>query len=76
MLVSLAEVEQQARRLSPNDRAQLAEILLESLQDNMLGEIETAWQQEIKERVAAYDRGELKTFSAEEVFAEANLLCR
>ena len=76
MLVSLAEVEQQARRLSPNDRAQLAEILLESLQDNMLGEIETAWQQEIKERVAAYDRGELKTFSEEEVFAEANLLCR
>ena len=29
-----------------------------------------------EERVAAYDRGELKTFSAEDVFAEARRLAR
>ena len=72
----LAEVEQQARTLSPEERARLAEVLLESLQDGALGEIETAWQQEIAERVAAYDRGEVKTYPADEVFAEAKRLIR
>lgn len=76
MPTTLAEVEQQARMLSPNERARLAEVLLESLKDDGLQEIETAWQHEIKERVAAYDRGEIKTFSAEEVFSEAKKLCR
>jgi putative addiction module component (TIGR02574 family) len=72
----LAEVEQQARTLSPEERARLAEVLLESLQDGALLEIETAWQQEIVERVAAYDRGEVKTYAADEVFAEAKRLSR
>ncbi len=34
-------------------------------------EIEAAWESEIEKRVAAFDRGEVKTFLAEEVFAEA-----
>jgi putative addiction module component (TIGR02574 family) len=72
----LAEVEQQARTLSPEERARLAEVLLESLQDGALREIEAAWQQEIEERVAAYDRGEVKTYAADEVFAEAKRLIR
>ena len=76
MSTTLAEVEQQARRLSPNERARLAEVLLESLRDDTLREIETAWQHEIEERVAAYDRGESKTFSAEDVFAEAKRIYR
>jgi hypothetical protein len=33
-----------------------------------------AWQQEIEERVAAYDRGGVKTYPAEAVFAEAKRL--
>ncbi|MCG6536747.1 MAG: addiction module protein [Syntrophales bacterium LBB04] len=76
MPTTLAEVEQQARMLSPNERARLAEVLLESLKDDTLREIETAWRHEIDERVAAYERGEIKTVSAEEVFAEAKNLCR
>jgi len=72
----LAEVEQQARTLSPEERARLAEVLLESLQDGALLEIEAAWQQEIEERVAAYDRGEVRTYAADEVFAEAKRLIR
>lgn len=39
-----------------------------------LAEVEAAWDQEIEQRAAAYDRGKLKTFSAEEVFAEARCL--
>jgi hypothetical protein len=51
-------------------------MLLESLRDAPLAEIEKAWEVEIAERAAAYDRGELPTFSAESVFAEARRLAR
>jgi len=71
MSESLAELEQQARALSPNDRARLAEVLLESLQDTPLSEVEAAWNREIEERIAAYDRGDFQAFAAEDVFAEA-----
>ena len=72
----LEELERQARSLSADERARLAEMLLESLQDAPLAEIEAAWDREIEERVAAYDRGELQTHPAEEVFAEARRLAR
>lgn len=50
--------------------------LLESLQDASLSEIEAAWQREIEDRVAAYDRGEVETYPAEQVFAEAKRIIR
>lgn len=71
MSALLAELEQQARTLLPEERAQLAEVLLESLHDSSLSEIEEAWEREIEKRVAAFDRGELQTYPAEDVFAEA-----
>ncbi len=73
---TLKEREQQARALTPEERARLAEVLLESLRDAPLAEIEAAWDREIQQRVAAYDRGELQAFSAEDVFAEARRLAR
>ena len=73
---TLKKLEQQARSLSTEERARLAELLLESLRDAPLAEIEAAWEQEIEKRAAAYDRGELPTFSAEDVFAEARRLAR
>ena len=72
----LKELEAQARSLSPDERARLAELLLQSLRDAPLAEIEKAWQAEIADRVAAYDREEAPTFSAESVFAEARQLAR
>ncbi|MGA8050481.1 MAG: addiction module protein, partial [Burkholderiales bacterium] len=62
--------------LTADERAQLAEFLLESIQEPPVAEIEAAWDQEIRERAAAYDRGELQTISAEDVFAEARRLAR
>ena len=73
---TLKELEAQARSLSPEERAKLAELLLESRHDAPLAEIEQAWGREIEERAAAYERGELPTFSAESVFAEARRLAR
>lgn len=76
MSALLAELEQRACTLPPDERARLAEILLESLRDTSLADVESEWAREIESRVAAYDRGELETVSAEEVFAEARRLVR
>jgi len=76
MASSLKDVEQMARALAPEERAQLAEALLASLQVPPLSDIETLWDREIEARVAAYDRGETQTYAAEDVFAEARRLSR
>ena len=73
---TLKELEARARNLSAEERAKLVESLLESLREAPIAEIEKAWEREIAERVAAYDRGELATLSAESVFAEARRLAR
>lgn len=74
MSALLAELEQQARMLPPEERARLAEALLESLHGSARSEIERDWQREIEKRVAAYDRGEAQSHPAEDVFAEARRL--
>ena len=76
MSALLVELEQKVTTLSPDERAHLAEVLLESLQDTSLVDIKTEWEREIESRVAAFDRGELPTYSAEEVFAEARRMSR
>lgn len=70
MSVSLKQIEEQARALSAEERAKLAESMLESLHAP-LSEIEAAWSEEIEQRVAAFDRGEITSYAAEDVFAEA-----
>ncbi len=72
----LAEIEEQTRMLSPDDRAHLAEILLESLLDSSIPVIKREWEQEIENRVAAFDRGELQTHPSDEVFADARRMVR
>lgn len=76
MPITLTEVEQQARTLSTDDRARLVEVLIESLHEPPLVEIEGLWEAEIAARVAAYESGEAQTVTAEEVFAEARRLAR
>ena len=76
MAASLSELERQAQSLSADDRARLVEVLLESLQGSRLSDVEAAWKREIDARVAAYDRGDLGAFAAEDVFAEAKRIGR
>lgn len=76
MSKSLTEIEEMARALSDEERAQLAEALLQSLETTPAVEIQSAWEVEITARLAAHDRGELEVFSAESVFAEARRLAR
>jgi putative addiction module component (TIGR02574 family) len=67
----VAELADRARSLAPDDRSRLVELLLESLHEPPLSDIEAAWDAETVRRVQAHKRGEVETFAAEEVFAEA-----
>lgn len=75
MSVSLKHIEEQARALSAEERTKLAESMLESLHAP-LSEIEAAWAEEIEQRVTAFDRGEIPSYVAEDVFAEARRISR
>ncbi len=70
------DIEELAKSLSPEERARLAESLLESVQDERIAEIEAAWEQEIEERVAAYRRGEEEVVCGETVLAELRQIAR
>lgn len=75
MAISLKDLERQARSLDAEERAKLAEAMLESLH-SPLPDIEASWAQEIEDRVAAFDRGEMWDYAAEDVFAEARRTSR
>ena len=70
----LAELSERARQLEPQERAQLAEGLLESLQAWYSPEVEAAWDTEILKRIGEYERGEATLSPAADVFAEARHL--
>jgi len=74
MSPNFVDVELQVRQWPPEDRARLAEILLESLLGLRSPGIQAAWDAEIHARVQAYERGELELIPAEDVFARARKL--
>jgi putative addiction module component (TIGR02574 family) len=71
---NFAEVEAQVRQLPPEQRARLAELLLESLVEVSSPSVVAAWEAEIRSRAAAYERGEVELIPAEDVFARARKL--
>jgi putative addiction module component (TIGR02574 family) len=66
--VTRERLEVEARRLPREERARLAEALLASLEEE--AEIERAWRDEIRQRVAQLDAGEVEAIPAEQVFAD------
>ncbi|WP_229218965.1 addiction module protein [Rugamonas brunnea] len=76
MNILLSELEKMAVALPADERARLAEVLLQSLQAAPIAEVEAAWNQEIAERLAAFERDEANALAAESVFAEARLLAK
>lgn len=59
--MSLTSIQQEIVRLSPTERAQLIDILWESLDEARVKEIEAKWAAESEDRIDAVDRGELPT---------------
>lgn len=70
----VAELARRGRALAPEDRARLVDLLLESFDDSTDPVVEEAWRQEIRRRIAAYERGDAELFDADEVMAEAKRL--
>ena len=67
----LTELSEKAQALTANEREQLAEDLLMTLQSEVDPDVESEWDQEIQRRLTEVENGTAKLVSAEEVFAEA-----
>ena len=65
----VAELSERARSLAPEDRARLAEELLASLEGDQEPEVDAAWDEEIRKRIAEVGSGAVKLLPAGEVFA-------
>jgi len=72
--MDVAALESAVLQLPVSERARLAARLLSSLDEDAARE--TAWDREIAERLRAYEAGEMRTFSPEEVFRRSAELLR
>ena len=61
------QILQSALSLNPDDRVEIAESLILSLDAERAAEIEAAWAAEIKLRLESIDKGEVQLIPAEEV---------
>jgi len=70
MARTLEEIYQEASELSDNERAELAGLLLETLDGEPDPGVEAAWADEVERRVRQIDSGEVKMIPWEQVRAE------
>ena len=70
----VAELAERGKKLAPEERSRLVDLLLESLHEAPLAEVEAAWDAEVEHRLAAYDRGEMPSVDGEAVLAKARRL--
>ena len=70
MFMDLVAIEKQALQLSPTDRALLADHLLQSLEDPAVLQ---SWVNESADRMAAYNRGEIKAREAGDVLSSIKM---
>lgn len=71
-----AELAHRGKQLPREERERLVDELLESLNEPAAAELDAAWSAEIERRLEAYDRGEVRALSAEEVFAKARAIAK
>jgi putative addiction module component (TIGR02574 family) len=76
MRTSTAEVFEAALALSDDDRAKLAERLVESLEGESDPDAGTAWAAEIERRLAKIDAGQASSLSMEEALARLHRAAR
>ena len=70
------ELSQKAQTLRPEERARLAELLLDSIHQSTDQTVEDAWDEELRKRIDEVDRGVATLISAEEVFAQVRRAIR
>ena len=64
------QILQSALSLDPDDRGEIAESLIQSLDEKRAAEIEAAWAEEIKRRLESIDKGQVQLIPADEVMRE------
>ena len=74
MARTLNDLFREASELSETERAELAALLLESLEGEPDEGVEAAWAEEIERRMRQIDAGEVATIPWEQVRAELNAL--
>ena len=68
---AIQDLYERASELAPEDRAELAGLLLESLEDDVPGEeLEQAWASEVERRMAEFRAGRVKTVSWQDLRAQ------
>lgn len=72
----VAELAERGQGLSPEDRSRLVDMLLASLHEAPIAEVEAARDKEVEHRLSAYDQGEMLAIDGEEVLAKARRLAR
>ncbi len=65
-----ARILQDALSLPPTERVALVERLLASLDSPVREHIDALWGQEAEDRLEAFERGEIPTIAAKDVFDE------
>lgn len=70
MTGSVETIVAEAVRLPPDQRLTLAHRILSSVEPEGSVETDAAWDLEIRERIARYDAGGVRSVPASEVFAE------
>jgi putative addiction module component (TIGR02574 family) len=68
--MSLEEIAAAALALPSKSRAALVEVLLESLDPPLAVKSRQEWMEEIEHRIDAYERGEIESYSREEVMGD------
>lgn len=70
------ELLERGKALEPDEREQLVDLLIQSLEGPSAAKIDASWSEEIERRLAEYASGQVQAIDAEEVFAKARRLAR
>ena len=69
-MIKREQIKHEALELSIRDRAELAHLLIESIEENSEMDVSSAWDIELKKRIREIREGKVKGVPAEEVFAK------
>ncbi len=71
-----AELALRGKQLPREEREQLVDELLASLNEPAVAALDAAWAAEVERRLSAYDSGEVQALAAEDVFAKARAIAK
>jgi len=73
---TVAELVSKGKQLPREERELLVDELLASLNEPAANQLDAAWEAEIERRLAAFERGDTKAISAEDVFVKARAIAK